>query len=469
MISIAPLSSRERRSRTATFITGLALLAAALSDRQLPVAITAASIGVLLTWGRLARTFAACVYLDQRRYSPGLTLVGTLGFLVVANATLLRALDRADPKLDSWICGFAAISLFALLEIRRSHPLDPERGSGWNVASCGPAALGFAAAVGVVSTLRGFDAIETPLEAAPLLLACIAGFVVADPDRLDRRKKRFDETLVEELRSLGVEVQQRSDAAGLARTRRIVVDRSRSIGGGAPEVVRVDPLIEGKTEEDVLRLAAAAEFGVQHPLRDAIFDRRDRDAGTVPAVKGTQLHPSEGVVATLRGREIACGNARLMRRLEIDADSLEPALQECRSRGYSGLFVAVDRNLYGQIFVSETIRDDAVRGADLLQKLGVSLVIMTGYQPEAVKAACSALGPIDVRARNSEAGDVESDAKTAWLSRETPVVRARSRFVGQATTPRFRRPDLSVVAQAIATARTSRNERRRAIAFGAGL
>jgi len=64
----------------------------------------------------------------------------------------------------------------------------------------------------------------------------------------------------------------------------------------------------------VLRLVAAAEGDSEHPLAQAIRQRRPAAGLQPPPVQDFEAVPGHGATATVEGHGLAVGNARLLER-----------------------------------------------------------------------------------------------------------------------------------------------------------
>ena len=107
----------------------------------------------------------------------------------------------------------------------------------------------------------------------------------------------------------------RSGAAleGLAAVRAVGLDKTGTVTAGQPEVVTVSPAA-GHDEDGLLRAAASAEQGSEHPLGVALVAfARGRGIELSP-VDGFEALPGRGVAATLEGGErVWVGSERLAR------------------------------------------------------------------------------------------------------------------------------------------------------------
>src|SRR5690606_5007387 len=122
----------------------------------------------------------------------------------------------------------------------------------------------------------------------------------------------------------------------------LVVDKTGTLTLGKPDLVAVTPH-GGRTEEDVLTLAAAVERGSEHPLGAAIVAGaearavRHEDAANLSSTTG------EGIEADVAGKRVASGNEKMMRRIGITDEGWFASAEQGRRQGQTVMFVAVDR------------------------------------------------------------------------------------------------------------------------------
>src|SRR6266542_1182385 len=95
-----------------------------------------------------------------------------------------------------------------------------------------------------------------------------------------------------------------------------------ALGLATPTAIMVS---NGLAEHDLLRLAAAAELGSEHPLGEAIVDRARELGLELPKSEHFQAFAGKGIQARIEGREILLGNATLLSDYRIAvADTLRP-------------------------------------------------------------------------------------------------------------------------------------------------
>src|SRR4029077_20744619 len=103
------------------------------------------------------------------------------------------------------------------------------------------------------------------------------------------------------------------DAEALERARAVdvvVFDKTGTLTVGRPELVDLMACADFG-EDEVLRLAAGAERGSEHPLGEALVEAARGRGLTVPEATGFDSLPGAGVHAAVEGHDVWIGNADL--------------------------------------------------------------------------------------------------------------------------------------------------------------
>jgi P-type Cu2+ transporter len=195
----------------------------------------------------------------------------------------------------------------------------------------------------------------------------------------------------------------------------VVLDKTGTLTRGEPEVVEIKTT--GAVEEQtLLRLAAALERESEHPLAEAIVkaaSARGLDAGD--AAIGFEAIAGEGALATVAGRRLAVGNARLLEREHVALDGFRPVVQQMAGEGRTVVHVAVDGQIAGLIAVADAPRDTARDAITALNALGVRPVMLTGDNRATAERIAATLGIAEVLA---EVLPADKAAKVAELQQQ---------------------------------------------------
>jgi len=157
----------------------------------------------------------------------------------------------------------------------------------------------------------------------------------------------------------------------------VVFDKTGTLTVGAPSLTDVVALPEFN-EPEVLRFAAVAEVGSEHPLGEAIV-KGAKDRGlTIDNPEDFQAIPGHGVRASFKGREILLGNRKLMQDHQLHIDQIESKLQSLEEEGKMAMLVAIDKKLAGIVAVADTLKETATESIARLQSMGIEVVMLTG-------------------------------------------------------------------------------------------
>ncbi len=157
---------------------------------------------------------------------------------------------------------------------------------------------------------------------------------------------------------------------------------------------------ESLDEDEILRLAATAETGSEHPLGQAVVDgatERGLDVGSPEAFENVA---GQGVVATVEGREVLVGNRRLLRDHDVDASPAEEAMDRLEREGKTAMLVAVDGRVAGVVADADTVKDTSAEAVAELRERDLDVMLITGDNERTARAVAEEVGidPDNVRA-----------------------------------------------------------------------
>ncbi len=178
----------------------------------------------------------------------------------------------------------------------------------------------------------------------------------------------------------------------LAAVRAVVLDKTGTVTQGDFAVQDIVPA-GSYTADELLTLAAGAEEHSTHPIAVSIAaaaEKRNLSPGHPSSLEET---PGHGICASLDGREVLCGNRKLLESRNIDLSGFRPA-------GFgSEVLLAVDGTFAGHLVLSDTIRPDAAAAVARIKQYGLATAMLTGDAPDAAGAVAAAAGIEEVSAR----------------------------------------------------------------------
>lgn len=182
----------------------------------------------------------------------------------------------------------------------------------------------------------------------------------------------------------------------LGSVKAMAFDKTGTLTLGRPEVTDTIP-VGGTDEDDLLRIAGAAESRSGHPLAEAVL-RAARNRGlNLPAVRDLLSIPGKGVKADLSGEEVLIGNLKLFEGEVFKADPLfESVLSEAENLEEQGKTIMVVRKgggFLGVIGFSDRPRPEAASALKRLKDIGIeSLVMITGDNERVASAIAAEVG-----------------------------------------------------------------------------
>jgi Cu+-exporting ATPase len=184
------------------------------------------------------------------------------------------------------------------------------------------------------------------------------------------------------------------DAEAIEHFRRVdtlIVDKTGTLTVGKPAFQGI-VAAPGRTEDEVLRVAASLDQGSEHPLADAIVAEARRRNVALAAATDFESSTGIGVRGMVEGNAVAVGNTALMQQVGVDAASLRSAAEQWRERGASVVFVARGAELLGLIAVADPIKDTTPGALAQLKAEGLRIVMATGDGVTTARSVAQQLG-----------------------------------------------------------------------------
>ncbi|HEY7461312.1 MAG TPA: heavy metal translocating P-type ATPase [Gemmatimonadota bacterium] len=180
--------------------------------------------------------------------------------------------------------------------------------------------------------------------------------------------------------------------------RTVVLDKTGTITAGKPVLTDVIPADGATSADHLLRLAAAAESGSEHPLAQAIVRAASARGLEVPPAEGFAAVPGKGVEAVVEGRRVLVGGARLLVERGVPTRALEEAAARLAEEGKTPIFAAADGRPIGLLAVSDPIKPGSAEAIAELRRLGLEVVLLTGDRRATAEAVARNVGIDHVRA-----------------------------------------------------------------------
>ncbi len=250
-----------------------------------------------------------------------------------------------------------------------------------------PAVIGLALLVFVIWLLSGAGFVAALIRlTAVLVIACPCAMGLATPTSIMVGVGKGAENGILFKNSAALEQAYQLTA--------VVLDKTGTITKGEPAVT--DLVISERSsvisEDGLLRLAASAERGSEHPLGEAIVQAAQAKALALATPTTFEAIAGHGIAAEVDGQKVLLGNLRLMEREQVHLNGLAPKATQLQNEAKTAMWLAVDGQASAIIAVADTIKDGSKEAVAKMKKLGLTVVMMTGDNQATAEAIAKEVG-----------------------------------------------------------------------------
>jgi Cu+-exporting ATPase len=189
----------------------------------------------------------------------------------------------------------------------------------------------------------------------------------------------------------------------------VVFDKTGTITEGKPVVTDIIST-GGLNETELLRLAASAEKGSEHPLGEAIVGKAVEINLDLFNSESFEAIPGQGIIARIQGKDVLLGNSKLMNDRNIDIQSREEP-PRLAAEGKTAMFIASEGRLEGIIAVADVIKPGSKKAVEQLRKMGIEPVMLTGDNIQTAQVIAKQAGISRINAEVLP-GDKANEIKT---------------------------------------------------------
>ena len=179
----------------------------------------------------------------------------------------------------------------------------------------------------------------------------------------------------------------------------IVLDKTGTLTSGRPVLQAVRP-VKGYSEEDLLRLAAAAEERSNHPLAHAVVDYAKAQSIKWAPAQDVKVIPGRGLAARVEDYDCLIGNEALFQEYGIRFPDTVPPTKP----GTTRLWIALDNQSIGCMDARDTLRPDAAEAIASLKDKGLRVLMLTGDSAAASAPIANQAGIGEIEAGLDPAG-----------------------------------------------------------------
>ena len=191
----------------------------------------------------------------------------------------------------------------------------------------------------------------------------------------------------------------------------IVFDKTGTLTKGKPEVTDIVVLDSAYNANTLLQFAASIEKGSEHSLAESIVLEAEKQKVATTLVTNFNAIAGLGVEGIVLEKKISFGNRKLMERNGVAVQAHQKEIEKLEVEGKTVMMLAIDTKLAGFLAVADTVKETAKEGVEMLQKLGLEVIMLTGDNTRTAEAIASKLGITQVLA------EVLPDQKEAQIKK----------------------------------------------------
>ncbi|HMQ93601.1 MAG TPA: heavy metal translocating P-type ATPase [Amaricoccus sp.] len=236
-----------------------------------------------------------------------------------------------------------------------------------------------------------------PPALAYALVSAIAVLIIACPCALGLATPMSIMTATGRGAQAGVLIRDAEALETFATVDTLILDKTGTLTEGRPRLVAVLPE-PGRSEAEVLRLAASLERGSEHPLAEAIVRGAEERGIALAGAEDFEAVTGKGVTGSVEGRPVALGNARMLADLGLDGAARSAEADRRRDAGETVMFVVLEGRVAGMLAVADPVKATTPAALEALHALGFRIVMATGDNERTARAVAGRLGIDEIRA-----------------------------------------------------------------------
>lgn len=182
------------------------------------------------------------------------------------------------------------------------------------------------------------------------------------------------------------------DRAAFERARAldaIVFDKTGTLTEGRFGVTDIIAL-DRRSEDDVLRLAAAIESRSEHPIAAGVVRAAQERGVTYPAPRDVEAIPGKGARGVVDGATVTVVSPGYLTERGLSAD--DARVRRLAEQDKTVVYVLVDARVAGAIALADVIRPEAKEALTRLKRMGIRAIMLTGDAMSVARWVAQELG-----------------------------------------------------------------------------
>ncbi|MBE9212943.1 copper-translocating P-type ATPase [Plectonema cf. radiosum LEGE 06105] len=174
----------------------------------------------------------------------------------------------------------------------------------------------------------------------------------------------------------------------------IILDKTGTLTEGKPTVTNFITVggTANQNELKLIKLAASLERNSEHPLAEAVVRYAEYQNVEITDVDNFEAVAGSGVQGYVSDKLVQIGTQRWLEELGIDTNLFGEQKQTWESLGQTVIWIAVDGQVEALMGIADTLKATSIEAVRVMQKLGLSVVMLTGDNRPTAEAIASEVG-----------------------------------------------------------------------------
>ncbi|MBR7069542.1 MAG: cadmium-translocating P-type ATPase [Oxalobacter sp.] len=182
------------------------------------------------------------------------------------------------------------------------------------------------------------------------------------------------------------------------KIRLLALDKTGTVTEGKPKLQHYHILTDRYPESDILAWASVLSSHSDHPVSKAITKGLP-DTDTVCGCGDFVEIPGKGISAIVDGQLLRLGNVAWISEINGLDDTVSKHLHSAMEKGYTIALLATDAGVLAVFAIADIIKSTSRNAVNLLNKLGIEAVLLTGDNIKTAQAIAHEAGIAEVRAQ----------------------------------------------------------------------
>ncbi|MFA6126940.1 MAG: copper-translocating P-type ATPase [Bacteroidales bacterium] len=171
----------------------------------------------------------------------------------------------------------------------------------------------------------------------------------------------------------------------------LIIDKTGTITEGKPSLKGFKSF-GNLSNPEILKLGASIDSSSGHPLAQAIVKGAKGNNISLIKLDNFESITGKGVQADYQGKKLSLGNQRLINDMKASIDpGQQEIVKEWQMGGQTVMFLTLGSKVEGIIGVTDKIKETSAKAIQTLQKMGVSVIMLTGDNEITARAVAGEL------------------------------------------------------------------------------